>query len=129
MASSAVYLPTFCRNVGEKTPSRLHLKEIEGTYRRTVWQAITWNGISPNADFYARQLPKEEEFLALNPLSRKYLAFTVNMISRWGRRSISRRILRRRYFSWNGTAYKTKRSIMKIISSAAPILWTACTRA
>jgi len=72
----SVYPKNF-RLPGEKTPGRMNLPQIEGTARRCIVHALTWHGIPRAIDSLIESLPKESEITALNPLSRKYLAFSV----------------------------------------------------
>ena len=71
------HYPLNFRLPGEKTPGRMKLPAIEGTARRCIVHALTWHGIPRWIDNEIAKLPSEKEILALNPLSRKYLAFSV----------------------------------------------------
>jgi hypothetical protein len=72
--------PQICRLPGEKTPARLHLPEVGGTARRVITQGITWSGVTERTESEIASLAEERQIMGQNPLSRKYLAFTVYTI-------------------------------------------------
>ena len=76
MNSINIYPKNF-RLPGEKSPWRMKLPVIEGTSRRCIVHALTWHGVPRSIDSLIESLPKESEIAAVNPLGRKYLAFTV----------------------------------------------------
>jgi hypothetical protein len=70
------YPQTF-RLVGDRTPSRLHLPLPQGTFNRAFLHAINWTGVVQDIDLRRAELPPEEKVMAQNPLTRKYLSFTI----------------------------------------------------